>query len=244
MGRMDTFSIATFNTHWGVTLAGRPFDVVGAAVALDPDVLVLQESWRPNGGPGYAASIAAHLGGTLHELPMMSDRNPARPKHLAIPPGPAGDCGLAVISRLPVTDRHAFDLGHAPGDAIPRRFGLAVTVTPPGGGSVTVAGVHASHRLWGSLPQLERLDTALRSLGGASVIAGDCNMWGPPIATVLRGRRRAVRGRTWPAPRPHSQIDHIWIDRHLRAVDARVGDDVGSDHRPVRATLALVDGTP
>ena len=88
------------------------------------------------------------------------------------------------------------------------------------------------------------LDTALRELGGPTVIAGDCNMWGPPIAAVLRGRRRAVRGRTWPAPRPHSQIDHIWIDRHLRALDGRVGDDVGSDHRPVRATLAFVDGTP
>jgi endonuclease/exonuclease/phosphatase family metal-dependent hydrolase len=241
---MDSLSIATFNTHWGVTLAGRPFDVVGASVALEPDVLILQESWRPNGEPGYAATIAAHLGGELHEVPMMSDRNPARPKHLAIPPGPAGDCGLAVISRLPVRARHVFDLGHAPGDAIPRRFGLALTVELPNGRGVTVAGVHASHRLWGSLPQLERLDTALRDLGGPTVIAGDCNMWGPPVAAVLRGRRRAVRGRTWPAPRPHSQIDHIWIDRHLRALDGRVGDDVGSDHRPVRATLAFVDETP
>ncbi len=241
---MDTLSIASFNTHWGVTLTGRPFDVVGAAVALDPDVLVLQESWRPNGEPGYAATIAAHLGASLHELPMMSDRNPARPRHLVIPAGPTGDCGLAVISRRPVTARHAFDLGHAPGDAIPRRFGLAVTVALASGASVTVAGVHASHRLWGSLPQLERLDHALRSLGGPSVIAGDCNMWGPPIATVLRGRRRAVRGRTWPAPRPHSQIDHIWIDRSLRVIDAAVGADVGSDHRPVRATLALDPPAP
>ena len=69
---------------------------------------------------------------------MMSDRNPARPKHLAIPPGPAGDCGLAVISRLPVRARHVFDLGHAPGDAIPRRFGLALTVELPSGRGVTV----------------------------------------------------------------------------------------------------------
>ena len=96
---MDTLRVATFNTHWGVTLAGRPFDVVGAAVALDADVLVLQESWRPHGAPGYAATIARLLDGTLHELPMMSDRNPARPQHLPLPPGPVGDCGLAVVTQ-------------------------------------------------------------------------------------------------------------------------------------------------
>mgnify|MGYP003347502632 CR=1 FL=1 len=39
---------------------------------------------------------------------------------------------------------------------------------------------------------------------------------------------------------PHSQIDHIWIDRSLRVLDARVGDDVGSDHRPVRELMAAV----
>lgn len=241
---MDTLRVATFNTHWGVTLAGRPFDVVGAAVALDADVLVLQESWRPHGAPGYAATIARLLDGTLHELPMMSDRNPARPQHLPLPPGPVGDCGLAVISRLPVVDRHTVDLGHARHDVIPRRYGLGLTVRLPSGATATIAGTHASHRLWGSLPQLARLDHALRTLGGPTVIAGDCNMWGPPVQAVLRTRRRAVRGRTWPAHRPHSQIDHIWVDRSWKILGAAVGPDTGSDHRPVRADLGLVDAAP
>jgi endonuclease/exonuclease/phosphatase (EEP) superfamily protein YafD len=50
---------------------------------------------------------------------------------------------------------------------------------------------------------------------------------------------RAVRGRTWPARRPHSQIDHIWIDDGLAVVDAGVGAATGSDHRPVRARLRV-----
>ena len=104
---------------------------------------------------------------------------------------------------------------------------------------VTIAGVHASHRLWGSLPQLRRVHERLAELNTPSVIAGDCNMWGPPIATVLRGRRRAVRGRTWPAGRPHSQIDHIWIDDHFDVLDAAIGPATGSDHRPVRARIRV-----
>ncbi len=222
-----------------MTLAGVPFDVVAASVALNPDVLVLQESWRPNGRPGYASEIAQRLGMTLHELPIMSDLNSARPNGLALPPGEVGDCGLAVLTKLPVFDRRDINLGHAPGDAIEHRFALALRVSLASGAQVTVAGVHASHRLWGSLPQLRRLQNALRDIGGPSAIAGDCNMWGPAIAPVLRGRRRAIKGRTWPASRPHSQIDHIWIDRSWRVLSSSVEPNVGSDHRPIKAEIQL-----
>ncbi len=46
-------------------------------------------------------------------------------------------------------------------------------------------------------------------------------------------------GRTWPAWRPHSQIDHILVRGALRPVDGRVLPDSGSDHRPVRAELEV-----
>ena len=50
-----------------------------------------------------------------------------------------------------------------------------------------------------------------------------------------------MRGRTWPASRPHSQIDHILVRRGdgTEVLDREVLPDVGSDHRPVRATLEL-----
>ena len=37
----------------------------------------------------------------------------------------------------------------------------------------------------------------------------------------------------------HSSVTHV-----NNVADGQVGHDVGSDHRPVRATLAFVDGTP
>jgi endonuclease/exonuclease/phosphatase (EEP) superfamily protein YafD len=71
------------------------------------------------------------------------------------------------------------------------------------------------------------------------VLAGDLNMWGPVVGMVLRNRRRAVIGRTWPAKHPHSQIDHLWISDGLTSVSSGVAPATDSDHRPVWARLQL-----
>ncbi len=105
---------------------------------------------------------------------------------------------------------------------------------------MTIGGMHASHRLWGSLSQVRRVDRALVEIGGPSVIAGDLNMWGPVVGLAVPRRTRAVRGRTWPARHPHSQIDHLWIDDRLAAVDAGVAPATESDHRPIWARLEVV----
>jgi endonuclease/exonuclease/phosphatase family metal-dependent hydrolase len=236
---MAELSVACLNLHWGVDMRGRPYDALAACVALDADVLVLPEAWRPHGRRAFIDELVDTLGGTLHEVAFMSDRNPARPRHLDPPTGRSGTCGLAVISRLPVRSFTAVPLPRAQGDVIEQRHAIIARVAPADGVEVAVAGIHASHRLWGSLPQLRVVDRALVATGLPSVIVGDCNMWGPPIQLVLRDRRRAVRGRTWPAGRPHSQIDHVWIDDAFTVADAQIGAAVGSDHRPVRAALRL-----
>jgi endonuclease/exonuclease/phosphatase family metal-dependent hydrolase len=234
---MAQLTVASFNTHWGVDRRGNSFDVVGTCLALDADVLVLQEAWRPHGRVSYVDQIAERTGAVVHDTVFMSDRNPARPRHLH-PPEPAGTCGLAVLSRLPVTEVVQIVLPHAQGDVIEQRASLLVTVTVDGT-AVSIAGMHASHRLWGSLPQVRRVDAELRERGHPSAIVGDLNMWGPPVGLVIPNRTRAVRGRTWPAKRPHSQIDHVWIDDRLEALDSGIGPAVGSDHRPVRARLRV-----
>jgi endonuclease/exonuclease/phosphatase family metal-dependent hydrolase len=38
---------------------------------------------------------------------------------------------------------------------------------------------------------------------------------------------------------PHSQIDHILVRPEIGVVNGAVLADVGSDHRPVRATLSI-----
>ncbi len=177
---MPELSIACLNLHWCVDTHGQPFDAMGACLDLDADVLVLPEAWRPHGRPAFVEELADRTGATLHDVAFMSDRNPARPRHLAPEPGPAGTCGLAVLSRLPVRSFTNLPLPKAPGDVIERRHAIVAEVEV-GGAVVAVAGIHASHRLWGSLPQLRAVDRALEARGLPSAIAGDCNMWGPPI---------------------------------------------------------------
>ena len=234
---MPELSVACFNLHWGVDMRGHPFDAMAACLALDADVLVLPESWRPNGRTAFIDELAASTGATLHDLEFMSDRDPARPRHLVVPDSP-GTCGLAMLSRLPVRSFTDISLPRTAGDLVAQRSAIIAEVEIEDS-VVAIGAIHASHRLWGCLPQLAALDRALNARGLPSAIVGDCNMWGPPIATVLRHRRRAVRGRTWPSWGPHSQIDHIWIDEHLEAIDGSVGPHAGSDHRPIRASLRV-----
>ncbi len=125
---MGQLTVATFNTHWGVHRSGRAFDVVHPALALAADVLVLQEVWRPNGGPCFVDAIAEGMGGSVHEAVFMSDHNPARPRQLRPPPGAPGTCGISVISRLPVRHVSEIELPHAQGDVVKHRRSLLVTV--------------------------------------------------------------------------------------------------------------------
>jgi endonuclease/exonuclease/phosphatase family metal-dependent hydrolase len=230
-------TVASYNTHWGVdTHRHAPFDVVAPALELHADVLVVQESWRPRGTTPYIDCLASAMGAELHEAMFMLDTNPARPRKLNPPPGPPGTCGLAVLTRVPVLDVRTVDLPHALGDVVDRRQSLIVTVGEPGD-AFTVAGIHASHRLWGSLPQIRMLDRELALGAEPSAIVGDCNMWGPVVGAFVPSRRRAVIGRTWPAHRPHSQIDHVWIDERIEVLDAGVAGETGSDHRPIWARL-------
>ncbi|HEY3724359.1 MAG TPA: endonuclease/exonuclease/phosphatase family protein [Acidimicrobiia bacterium] len=235
---MGQLTVATFNTHWGVH-RGRSFDVVRPALALEADVLVLEEVWRPNGGPCFVDPIAAGMGASVHEAVFMTDHHPARLRQLHPTPGRPGTCGISVLSRLPVERVVEIELPHAWGDDVQHRRSLLVTVTV-GDQHVTVGGMHASHRLWGSLPQVRRVDQALNRHGGPSVIAGDLNMWGPVVGLAVPHRSRAVIGRTWPARHPHSQIDHLWIDGGLRALDGGVAPATESDHRPIWARLEVV----
>ena len=55
----------------------------------------------------------------------------------------------------------------------------------------------------------------------------------------IPGWRRAVVGATWPAWRPHSQIDHILLRGAIRSARGAVLPDAGSDHRPIRAELEV-----
>jgi endonuclease/exonuclease/phosphatase family metal-dependent hydrolase len=226
--------VSSLNVHGGVGSAGQPFDVEAAIRDLDADVVALQETWSGEPGPDPVAVAAAALGARLFRLPV---RPAASLRVLGIPAdsGP-GQSGLAVLCRHRVTSYELADLGQARGDPVRRRAQI-LTVELPDKSVVRIAATHLTHRMTSPL-QLARL---IRHLDGDSVptvIAGDLNMPGL-LASCARGYKMAVRGRTWPAGLPVTQLDHILAGPGIEPVAGVVLSPAGSDHLPIRARLRL-----
>ena len=81
------------------------------------------------------------------------------------------------------------------------------------------------------------------------IVAGDLNTtpWSHGFQRLIRprGLRDSAVGHgvqtTWNARRwvPRIPIDHVVVSPEVRVVARRVGPDVGSDHLPIEATLAV-----
>ena len=270
MNGLPQLTVATFNVHCGVDGWGRPFDVAAECAALDADVLVMQESWTPSGGGMSTAAVVGHqlgyqvveeklaTGRIFPPHPSANHRWGPRPRSASLvfrldhpnrqyrrnfdrlhPEYSVGAFGLAVLTRVPVSHREVIPLGQLKTDAS-IRLAIATTV-PLGDGSLTVIGTHMSHLLQRSPVQFKRLRDSLPDPDSfAAVLTGDMNMWGPPLSAFFPGWRRVIRGRTWPSFRPHSQLDHLLVTPSVAVVDAKIAERTGSDHLPVRATLARV----
>jgi endonuclease/exonuclease/phosphatase family metal-dependent hydrolase len=251
----------------GVDGWGRPFDLVDQCRSLDADILVMQESFAPaDGSPSSAETVAAALGyDVVAEVALASvqvfERAPTTSKRWA--PWPSllrtafrvdrdrrstrrrprrqttgrGRLCVAVLSKVPVRDVAVLHLNKLRRDPA-RRVVISCVVTL-GGRDVSIFGTHMSHISQGSHAQYRQLRAQLPHPDVAAVLAGDMNLWGPPVNSFFPAWRRAVTGRTWPSRRPHSQVDHVLITPPLSVVAARVVDRSGSDHRPVVVTLAL-----
>lgn len=209
---------------------------MAAISELGSDIVVLQEAWYPDGEPGYAR-LAAEAGGyrlVEHSLTSGVAVPGRRPRLVAGAGRGTGTWGLALMSRLPVTAVRRLRLGQLAMDGSPRAA-IWVDVEVEGK-RISVLGTHLSHLSHGSLIQLNRL-RAFMPANCAAVLMGDMNMWGPVVSAMLPGYRRSVVGRTWPAWRPHSQIDHVLVTRQVDVVGSRVEPPLGSDHRPVTAVL-------
>jgi endonuclease/exonuclease/phosphatase family metal-dependent hydrolase len=238
---MGEFTLVSFNTHYGLLPLRDdcdPYDLLGALTRLgEPDVFVIQEVWRPDGQTGVIDEFAAVHGYARHDLEFARATITKRWPH--IDADGEGTVGLAILTRIPARAIAALRLGPTIGDHIPLRRALHVELDVDGTG-IDLIGVHLTSRLPHGPPlQLRRLARALPPPDRPAIVAGDCNFWGPPVQGMLPGFRRAVRGRTWPAPRPHSQIDHVLLRGGIDVDAAEVLGPVGSDHRPVRVRLRI-----
>ncbi len=114
---------------------------------------------------------------------------------------------------------------------------------------LVVAGVHLTNPLYYPASQQKaeaaRLASVLGRLEGPVVVAGDFNMtpFSARYGTLLResGLRRAEGGvnTTWPALLTPLglPLDHILVSAAVGLASMRVGPRLGSDHRPVIATM-------
>jgi endonuclease/exonuclease/phosphatase family metal-dependent hydrolase len=241
-------TIASWNLHWGTGLKLRrfpPFDVVEGCRQIDTDVLALQESWCPDDDPDAAqhVQVARAMGYEVAAAqPLARAVAGVHPKIL----GPAsdrhlgdGDWTLALLTRLPVTRSWTTPLPRLRLDRCERvvlHADLAVT-----GHTLTVHATHLPHLEQGSPRQARTLRESVGPADRPAVLLGDMNMWSPCIAAMApKGWRRTGRGATYPAPYPHSRIDHLLHTRGVEVREIEVLRDLGSDHRPIRARLAVV----
>jgi endonuclease/exonuclease/phosphatase (EEP) superfamily protein YafD len=130
---------------------------------------------------------------------------------------------------------------------------------PPrfGGGAVDVLGVHLTRPDSRSAArrQLAQIAALSEVLAPSVLVAGDFNAtpWSGlrAIDEVMPARRRTRTMFTWPtparaftrlrlrAPAALAPIDHIYASDDWQVVEVRRGPDIGSDHYPIIATLAL-----
>jgi endonuclease/exonuclease/phosphatase family metal-dependent hydrolase len=242
------FTVAAFNAHWGVGRHGRfhgvRFDVARVVRDLAADLVVVPETWRDEDGAGALDELrddGYHV--DTIELMRMKQRPRARSRNNLRSSVPAaGAWELAVCSRFPVLDRRLVPMGVVPADPAGLRHALALTVAIDDD-PVELVGLHVSSKVWRLAP-VRHLLTLRKGLSerGPQVLAGDFNFWGPPLGAVLPGWRRAVRGRTFPSGRPHSQIDHVLVRGGIQVLGGEVLAQTPSDHRPIRARLRLTGG--
>lgn len=240
---MAELTLGNLNLHVGRGPGGHDaplYDVVTACKEVDTDVLVLQEGWAPDTGASDVEAVADALGyevaGTFRVARAARDDQ----LRLIARDGPAGDGDwvLAVLSRLPVREAAVVPFGpQLPRDP-GRRAIVRAVVEAERGARFIVAGTHMpllKDPVWRLAPALR---AALPPTSVPAAFAGDMNMWGWCIERLAGpGWRRAVRGRSYPSHRPHSQTDHILVNAPVGVVAADVVPQVRSDHRPVRARL-------
>lgn len=221
----ETFTVLSANIHHGTGEAGALVELVERH---RPDLLAIQELT-----PGFAGRLRRAGLDRLLPNEVLETRR--------------GVSGSGLYSRLPMRKL-----------AAPQLFAFRqprAVLRLPGGRRIRVVDVHPyppqSHHVEQWTAALESLPSA--GTGAPWVLVGDFNatLDHSQLREILdRGYRDAgeVAGEglvpTWPAEEwasrlPGVTIDHVLADRRLGVVDYEVEELPGSDHRPVRAELAL-----
>jgi endonuclease/exonuclease/phosphatase (EEP) superfamily protein YafD len=161
--------------------------------------------------------------------------------------------GKALVSRFPIETSLPLELHPGRPDLVAlvdvggRCLRVMVAHPPPP--RLHRSGLRFTDETREQFAELLKLATA----GGPTILLGDFNMLDRDdhhsrlvAAGFVDSFREAGTGNGFTYPRrvgklsllPVARIDYVWHSAHLRAVDAWVGDDAGSDHLPVLVELA------
>jgi len=258
--------VVTSNLHAGVDGWGRPTAALAETLSLAPDIVICPEVWR--GDEDFVATLSARGYQGHYEAIASAQRVSSgalggrrwqpRSSHLTGERGlyygeyrkltwwqrrsrvgqsfESGTWGLGLFATRPLRKVRVVPLGRLPRERA-HRFAILASVDVEGN-EVTVIAVHAPHLTHGSPLWFRRLRRLCRDVTTPIVLAGDFNAWTPLVRLLLPGFVPRARGRTWPSPHPHSQIDHVLTRGNWRAT-ASGTLDTGSDHLALYVDLAL-----
>jgi endonuclease/exonuclease/phosphatase family metal-dependent hydrolase len=149
-----------------------------------------------------------------------------------------GIWGLGLLTRFATEDLRVIALERQPRERVERAF--IVARLNDGRRPFYVLAIHGAHISHGSFRQYRRISAYVKTLDPTLpvLVAGDFNCWRPLLRAFFPGWRTLARGRTWPGPHPHSQIDHVLGRGPWRSIRSFTRDG-GSDHRALVADVEL-----
>lgn len=155
--------------------------------------------------------------------------------------------GIAMFSRLPLTNRAVVEFGKA---EVP-----SITATiMVGGQNIFLLGTHPlppgsaeNARLRNE--QLKEIAARIRRCALPAIVLGDlnCTPWSPYFSELLHdgGLKNTSQGRglfgSWPAWLPFVRIslDHCLVTPSIHVINKQLGPQVGSDHLPLVIDLQI-----
>jgi len=149
--------------------------------------------------------------------------------------------GIALFSRLPLTNSEVVEFGNAEVPSI-------ATTLAVGGQDVFLLGAHplppgSAENARQRNEQFREIAARVRRCGMPAIVLGDLNStpWSPYFGELLRdsGLKNTSQGRglfgSWPAWLPFARIslDHCLVSPTILVINKQLGPQVGSDHLPV-----------
>ncbi|CAL1520793.1 endonuclease/exonuclease/phosphatase family protein [Chitinophaga sp. MM2321] len=238
----DTIRVLTYNIHHANPPSRKDVidldAIAGVINRQQPDFVALQE-------------VDVHTGRSgrdVHEAEALAAKTGMHAFFARSIPYDDGEYGIAVLSRYPIKEGHAYQLPSAPGSKGEPRALCTVAVTLPGGRNVTMASTHLDVLKADAdrLLQIREISRILGNAGMPVILAGDFNSKsGSPAIQVLDSaftRTCQDCPFTIPVEHPNRTIDFISYRpaKAFKVLEHQViPERYASDHLPVLAVLKL-----